>query len=79
MTTRAAIEAAFRADLQAVLDKYGAELEAKDYWQGYSECGEDVRMTVFIEAVYDDNHELVNEGVEINLGNWLKGTAGGKP
>ena len=79
MTTRADIEAAFRADLQALLDKYGAELEEKDYYQGYAECGEDVRMTVFIEAVYDDNHELVNEGVEINLGNWLKGTAGGKP
>ena len=72
MTTRADIEAAFRADLQAVLDKYGAELEAKDYWQGYSECGEDVRMTVNIGAIYDENHETVREATEINLGSWMR-------
>lgn len=74
MTTRAEIEAAFRADLQALLDKYEAELEAKDYYQGYAECGEDVRMTVFIEAVYDKNHELTREATRIDLGSWLKGT-----
>ena len=40
------IKKQFIAELQALLDQYQADLEAKDHWQGYSECGEDVRMTV---------------------------------
>ena len=44
MQTKEQIEQAFREELQALLDKYGAELEAKDHWQGYAECGEDVRI-----------------------------------
>ena len=35
-----------RADLRAVLKKYGAEIRAEDHWRGYAGCGEDVRMTV---------------------------------
>lgn len=55
------LEAAFLADLQALLDKYGAEIEAKDHYQGYPECGEDVRMTAW----------LGEECVSIDLGRYL--------
>lgn len=59
--------AAFRRDLQALLDRYGATISAKDHWQGYPECGEDVRITVEIESVWSGS-ELVHTGAEIDLG-----------
>ena len=68
MQTKQQIEQAFRAELQALLDKYGAELSAKDYWTGYSECGEDVRMTVDIPGIWDENGDPVRECTEIDLG-----------
>ncbi len=70
MKTAAEIRAEFRADLQAVLDKHGAELEAADHYQGYSECGEDVRMVAHIAAFYDQG-ELVSEGTEVDLGSHI--------
>lgn len=72
MQTKSDVEAAFRAELLALLTKYDAELEAKDYWQGYAECGEDVRMTVTIPAIYDENHDTQREWTEIDLGSWLR-------
>jgi hypothetical protein len=67
------VEAAFRADLAALLAKYGAELDAKDHFQGYAECGEDVRMTVTVPAVYSADNELVREWTEIDLGRYFTG------
>jgi hypothetical protein len=71
MQTKQQIEQTFRADLQALLDKYGAELEAKDHFQGYAECGEDVRMTVDIPGVRDRDGKLLREYTEIDLGSHL--------
>ena len=70
MQTKEQVEQAFRADLQALLDKYGAELSAKDHWTGYAECGEDVRMTVEVPAIYDADHNCAREYTEIELGTW---------
>ena len=72
MQTKADIETAFRAELMALLAKYDAELEAEDHWQGYSECGEDVRMTVTVPAIWDENHDMQREFTEIDLGSWLR-------
>lgn len=69
------IEAAFRTELQALLDKYGAELEAKDHYSGCPGCGEDVRMTVDIPAIWSKDGDLVREGAEINLGSQRTTTA----
>jgi hypothetical protein len=71
METKEQISAAFKAELQALLDKYNAELEAKDHWQGYSECGEDVRMIVDIPAIYDSKHNCMREYTEIDLGGYI--------
>lgn len=71
MQTKEQIEQAFRAELQALLDKYGAELEARDHWTGYAECGEDVRMTVDIPGEWDKDGEPVREWTEIDLGSHL--------
>lgn len=70
MQTKEQVEQAFRADLQALLDKYGAELSAKDHWTGYAECGEDVRMTVEVPAIYDADYNCAREYTEIDLGTW---------
>lgn len=62
------VESQFRADLRALLDKYGAELEAKDHYQGYAECGENIRMTATLPAIYSTNGDCLRELVEIDLG-----------
>jgi hypothetical protein len=36
----------FMEEFHELLVKYGAEITADDHWTGYSECGQDVRMTV---------------------------------
>jgi hypothetical protein len=69
--TKEQVEREFRAELQALLNKYGAELEAKDYWTGYSECGEDVRMTVAIEGIYDKDGNTIRPWMEIDLGSHI--------
>lgn len=71
MQTKEQVTQAFKAELQTLLDKYQAELEAKDFWQGYPECGEDVRMQVTIPAVHDADHNCVREYTEIDLGAYV--------
>ena len=68
MQTKEQVERAFRAELQALLDRHDAELSARDHWEGYPECGEDVRMTVEVGALYDANHDCIREYTEIDLG-----------
>lgn len=71
MQTKEQVEQAFRAELQALLDKYGAEIEAKDHYRGYAECGEDVRMTADVPAIWNKDGEPVREWTEIDLGSHL--------
>jgi hypothetical protein len=74
MQTADQITQAFKAELQALLDKYGAELSARDTWEGYPECGEDVRMHVDVPAIYDADHNCLREYTEIDLGSWVQST-----
>ena len=71
MQTKEQVAQTFKAELQALLDKYGAGLAAKDHYQGYPECGEDVRMTVVIPGIWDKGGEPVREYTEIDLGSHL--------
>lgn len=71
MQTADQVTQAFKAELQALLDKYGAELSARDTWEGYPECGEDVRMQVAVPAIYDADHNCLREYTEIDLGSWV--------
>jgi len=59
----------FLAELKALLTKWNAELSAKDHWNGYAECGEDVRMTVDIPGIYAES-EVLRPYVEIDLGSY---------
>lgn len=69
--TKGQVEMAFRSELQALLDKYGADLEADDHYQGYAECGKDIRMTVYIKGLWDKGGIMVREFTEIDLGRCL--------
>ena len=64
------VERAFRDELHALLKKFGAEIEAEDHYPGYSECGQNIRMTVSIPALYDEQGIMIRESCEINLGSW---------
>lgn len=68
MQTAAQVEAAFRADLQTLLDKYDAELVASDFFTGYAECGEDIRIEVTIQGIYDAAHNCIREFTVFDLG-----------
>ena len=59
----------FISELKALLAKWDAEIVAEDHFSGYAECGEDVRMTVTIPAIYDkESGEYIREWTEIDLG-----------
>ena len=71
----ASISSQFKAELAALLSKYDATLEAEDHYSGYPECGEDVRMTVWVPSRYSPDGDRTREGVEIDLGESFKGDA----
>ena len=52
----------FLVELKSLLSRYEAEIRAEDHWQGYSECGEDVRMTVEFK-----DYRIK----DIDLGSWI--------
>lgn len=56
---------AFKADLEAVLDKYGAELMADEY----------EHIIATIQSKHDDEGNCVREFAEIDLGLWFPLTA----
>ena len=36
----------FLEDLIVLLEKYKADITCADHWQGYAECGQDLRITI---------------------------------
>lgn len=74
MKTSIEIEQEFRQRLAALLAEFDAELSAEDHYSGYAECGEDVRMTVEIPSVFDnETQEYIREMTIIDLGRWFNG------
>tara|TARA_R110002167_G_scaffold17216_6_gene66064 strand:+ start:1300 stop:1788 length:489 start_codon:yes stop_codon:yes gene_type:complete len=67
------ISSQFRAELQALLKKYDAEIEASDHYLGYPECGEDIRMIVSVPSRYSADGDRTREGCDIDLGESFKG------
>ena len=63
----------FRRDLQRVLDKHDAELEIKDHWGGYSECGQDIKALIYIDQKWDDDGNTTREPLEFDIGTYHKG------
>lgn len=61
----------FKSELAALCRKYNCEISAEDHWQGYPECGEDIRMTVDFEGDYTIDPPVPYE--DLNLGRWFDG------
>lgn len=75
MRTAQELEAGFRAKLSALLAEFNADLTAEDHFQGYAECGEDVRMTVTMAGTWAENYtEQLQPYVEIDLGSSVWGS-----
>lgn len=55
------IEESFKQEFQALLKKYNAEIQVDDFWQGYSECGSDVRAEIYIPAGWDKEGNLISK------------------
>ena len=70
MKTKEEIQKEFVARFDALLLEFGAEFECKDYWEGYSEAGQDVRATVLIDGQYTKDGDCYAESCEIDLGNF---------
>lgn len=64
------IEATFREELTALLSRWKASLEVENHWTGYAECGEDIRLTAFLEGICDEGVER-RPSVSIDLGRSL--------
>jgi len=45
---------AFLYDLQQLLRKYDARLTADDHYRGLPGCGQDIRISIDIEGIYED-------------------------
>jgi hypothetical protein len=69
--TAVEVKAQFIAELQALLDKWGAELEASDHYQGYPECGEDIRIEITIPAICDGNGCEEREWACFDVGRYM--------
>jgi hypothetical protein len=68
MLTSAEIDRQFKQELQNLLDSWDAEMEADDHYQGYPECGQDVRIEVTIPSIYDTDGNQTREFTVIDLG-----------
>jgi len=55
MQTSTEVREEFKKELKALLSKWGATIEANDYYPGYPESGEDIRIIVTIPAIYSEN------------------------
>ena len=71
MKTSKEIEKEFKSDLSALLKKYNAVIEAEDVYQGYSECGEDIQISVWIDPVYESDGNTVSESSYFKLGRYI--------
>lgn len=63
----------FITKLKTLLHEYDAVLSAKDHYQGYPECGEDVRMTVDIDGIYSEDGDIIRPYMDIDLGAYIDG------
>lgn len=71
METKSQVTQKFTEELKNLLKKYDADLSADDHFQGYAECGQDIRMTVTVPSIYDEKGETVREWTEIDLGKYV--------
>lgn len=65
------VERLFMAEFMSLLDRYEAEIDARDHYEGYPGIGQDVRMTLSIPWICDKSGDTVQAGVDVDLGSWV--------
>jgi len=68
MKRKKQIEDEFKAEFQALVDKYKAEIQIKDFFDGYAECGEDIKCIVMIDGAWTKEGDCISEYCEFDLG-----------
>lgn len=73
MKTEEQVKEEFLTKLKALLAEFGegTELEADDYYTGYSECGRDVHMTLSTQNKWDEDGNQIQEFYEIDIGSLI--------
>jgi hypothetical protein len=74
MQTEKQVKEAFEKDLKIFLKKWNCTIGADDHYNGYAECGQDIRMIAYIPSIYDNKkNECIREYTEIDLGDTIRG------
>jgi hypothetical protein len=77
MQSSESVKEEFLKDLSDLFKKYSVgsdvTIDARDYYQGYPECGEDIQMIIDIPSVYDSDGNCLRQCTEINLGTYYDG------
>lgn len=60
-------EKQFYAELKSLLQKYDVEISANDEYQGYPECGEDIRIVAYSPSKFE-GFEMVHDMIDIDFG-----------
>lgn len=61
----------FENELKALLAKYDAQIELEETSRGY--CGSDYTITVFAYAKWDNEGNMIQDTIELDLGNYFTG------
>lgn len=61
----------FAIELQSLLKKYNVDLSAEDEWEGYSECGQDIRIRAYSPVVYDKDGDCIWQQINIDFGRYI--------
>lgn len=72
MKSKSQIIADFKEDLQSLLQKYNAILYIEDPWKWSTESENELRILVEIPSKYDDNGSTIQNGFNIDLGDYIK-------
>jgi hypothetical protein len=53
----------FLIEFRQLLAKYKADISAADHWEGYAECGQDIRLTIYADCFnyLDIEFKFINE------------------
>lgn len=68
MKSKEEIESAFAAELISLLEKYDASIDINMEYAGYSQY---ISSTVYINAKYDSDFNIISESVEFDLHKYI--------
>jgi hypothetical protein len=70
MNSKAETGRMFMEEFKALFLKWNATIQTENHYQGYAECGEDIRITIDIPSIYDADGTTIRAGIELDLGHY---------